>query len=386
MQSQLALTMTPTELKQMLRRTIPAHLPVMIKGGTGMGKTDMIESVTEELDADMITSFAVTSDPTDPKGMPALVRDPEMMRALWNIVTGMAKNVAERNEGVSVWDALAPNLADLCQVNFGSDKATFLPFGDLQQAMAATKLTVWFFDDLGQAAPMVQNAYMQLFLARKINGHKIPDCIVFIAATNRMHDMAGVTGIGEAVKGRFCTIVELRADLASWTQWALAHGVAPEVITFLQWHPELLHVDEPSRTIINHPTPRNWANGVSELIKCGETHLAAFAGSVGDAAATQFKGFLRVYKELPDLNDLVSNPLTVVIPTDPAVLWAITMALVSFVTKANADNVFAFINRMNGDFGALFLMGIDAKSPKIKSTSAYIKYISDNPNLYSPAA
>ncbi len=75
--------------------------------------------------------------------------------------------------------------------------------------MTATKLTACFIDDLGQATPAVQAAAMQLILARTLNGHRVSDHVVFIAATNRRTDRAGVSGILEPVKSRFATLVEL---------------------------------------------------------------------------------------------------------------------------------------------------------------------------------
>ena len=66
-----------------------------------------------------------------------------------------------------------------------------------------------FLDDLGQAPMSVQAAAMQLILARRINGFKISDKVIFMAATNRREDKAGVTGILEPVKSRFAWIVEL---------------------------------------------------------------------------------------------------------------------------------------------------------------------------------
>ena len=100
----------------------------------------------------------------------------------------------------------------------GDTEATFIPFGELSRAINATRPTVWFFDDLGQASPAVQAACMQLVLARRINGHALPDCITFVACTNRRADRAGVSGILEPVKSRFVSIVNLEPDIDSWCQ------------------------------------------------------------------------------------------------------------------------------------------------------------------------
>jgi len=47
-----------------------------------------------------------------------------------------------------------------------NNNAEFLPFGNLRKLINADKLTVCFFDDLGQATPAVQSSAMQLILSR----------------------------------------------------------------------------------------------------------------------------------------------------------------------------------------------------------------------------
>jgi hypothetical protein len=59
---------------------------------------------------------------------------------------------------------------------------------------------------------------MQLILARRVNSFTLPDCVSFVAASNRRQDKAGVTGILEPVKSRFATILEVSPDLDDWTQ------------------------------------------------------------------------------------------------------------------------------------------------------------------------
>src|SRR5882724_6653229 len=102
--------MTPSNLLVFLAKAIAARLPILITGAPGIGKSDLVAQAAETNGADLILSHPAVSDPTDAKGLP------------W-VVDGAA---------------------------------TFLPFGELQRALAADKPTVWFLDDLGQASPAVQ--------------------------------------------------------------------------------------------------------------------------------------------------------------------------------------------------------------------------------------
>ena len=104
--------MKPSQLTTFLASAIAAKAPILITGAPGIGKSALVEQAAREAGADMILSHPAVADPTDAKGLP--------------------------------W------------ANPDSESATFLPFGELAQALKAERPTVWFLDDLGQAPPAVQ--------------------------------------------------------------------------------------------------------------------------------------------------------------------------------------------------------------------------------------
>jgi MoxR-like ATPase len=210
------MNLKPVQAKSLIAACITARLPILLVGKPGVGKSDVVAQAAAEAGADLLISHPAVADPTDAKGLP--------------------------------W------------AEAGATHATFLPFGDLAQAMAATKPLVWFLDDLGQASPAVQASFMQLILARRVNGHKLPECVVFVAATNRREDRAGVSGILEPVKSRFATIVEMEPGLDDWTVWATQNSIRAEVIAFLRFRPELLIDFKPTADMKNSPCPRTWAS------------------------------------------------------------------------------------------------------------------------------
>jgi hypothetical protein len=205
-----------SQATEFLSRYIEARIPVMLTGAPGVGKSSIVEAAAQAAGYDLILSHPVVSDPTDAKGLPWPAKDGE--------------------------------------------SASFLPFGELAQAIKATKPTVWFLDDLGQASPAVQASFMQLLLARQVNGHKLPDCVTFIAATNRRTDRAGVSGILTPVLSRFGAIIGIEANVDDWTRWALQAGMPAELVSFIRFRPNLLHVFDPQKAndMENFPCPRTW--------------------------------------------------------------------------------------------------------------------------------
>lgn len=332
--------MRANQLEQFLLATVPAKLPILVTGKPGVGKTSIIEQVAAKLDADVILTHPAVSDPTDYKGLP------------WKLE--------------------------------GENTATFLPFGDLKKALEATKLTLFFLDDLGQAPPSVQAALMQLILAREVAGHKLPEHVAFVAATNRREDRAGVSGLLEPVKSRFASIVELEADIHSWIHWANQSGVNPLVIAFLMFKPNLLHVFEASSDLTNSPSPRTWAR-VDKLSTLAEQHhwpldmqLEAYTGAVGKGAAIEFLGFCEIWQQLPDVHQVLLNPDTAPVPTTPAGLYGICGALAAQVTQQTIGAMLRYTQRLPNEFAAFGIKSASQRQSIVTKTPAYIQWVTSD--------
>ena len=319
--------MSPKTLKEMMLKAIPAKLPVLIKGAPGVGKSDIVNQVAKELEMDLIISHPVASDPTDYKGLPGVI----------------------------------------------DGEAEFLPFGDLREMMNATKPTIVFLDDLGQAPGVVQAACMQLILARQINGHKLSDEIVFVAATNRRQDRAGVTGILSPVKSRFASIIELEADADEWIEWAIDNDLPAEVIGFIHFRPGLLSKGEATAEIVNSPCPRTIAFA-GRLIQAGLDSMEVLAGAVGEACAAELVGFIKVCKDLPNISAILLDPEGTLVPAAPASLYAVVSALVEKGTEDNVERVITYGNRLPADFSVLLVRDLIKKVPAIQNTKAFINW------------
>jgi len=328
---------TPRQLSTLLASTIPAGLPVLVTGAPGGGKSEVVDQAAQDAGADVILSHPAVSDPTDAKGMP--------------------------------WTD-------------GKGGATFLPFGELARALKARKRTVWFLDDLGQATAAVQASFMQLLLARRVNGHKLPEHITFIAATNRRVDRAGVTGILEPVKSRFVTIVELQPNIDDWSAWALSHDVPPEMVAFLRFRPELLSRFEPSADMTQCPLPRTWSHAAKVLALGLPSDIESLAlqGCVGEGAATELMAFLSMWKQLPSIDAILVNPDQADIPTNPATLYAVVTALAQRVTEKNFARIIQYTSRLadagHGEFSALLVRDVLRKDPSLANTTTFVRVAS----------
>jgi MoxR-like ATPase len=322
----------PSQLRTILAKAIAANEPMLISGAPGIGKSEVVEQAAVEAGAQTVIMHPVVSDPTDFKGLP------------WVTDGG----------------------------------ATFLPFGDLQTLIGAKKPTVCFLDDLGQATPAVQAAAMQLVLARRVNGHVISKQVTFLGATNRRSDRAGVAGILEPLKSRF-TMVELVPDLDDWCVWAASGDIAPELIAFMRFRPELLSKFEPSADMTQSPSPRAWS-AVSRWVAMGlpvDLQLAAIEGRVGHAAALEFVAFLRTWADMVSPDLVLTAPDTAPIPDEPAAMYALATALSVRVQAGSMDRYCRYLRRLmdegKAEFAALSMKTALVKNAKLANTPAYTK-------------
>jgi hypothetical protein len=332
--------MRPRDVSTLLTSTINARLPVLLVGAPGVGKSDLVAQAAQASGADLIVSHPVVSDPTDAKGLPWVGKDGE--------------------------------------------SATFLPFGDLSRALHAEQPTVWFLDDLGQATPAVQASYMQLLLARRVNGHALPECVTFVAATNRRTDRAGVSGILESVKSRFVSIVHVEANLDDWCNWALRTNQPAELVAFVRFRPELLHQFNPTADLVNSPCPRTWAAAgkIIALKLSPAIELAALQGAVGDGPAAEFVAFLQIYRELPSLDAILLDPDSAPLPSQPAALYAVATGLAARATEANFARVAKYAMRLNdagrGEFAVLLLRDAVRRNAKLIHSPPFLQLLSSD--------
>src|SRR5690606_38688920 len=171
--------------------------------------------------------------------------------------------------------------------------------------------------------------------------------VTFISATNRKEDKAGVTGILEPVKSRF-TIVELEVSTEDWVKWALNNRMPIELIAFIKFRPALLSDFKPSKDMVNSPSPRTIANvGRQQAAGLPEAlNFEVFTGAAGEAFATEYTAFLAMYKQLPNLDQIILNPTGAPVPEQPAALYAVSTALAAKMNDDNIDAIIQYLDRM----------------------------------------
>ena len=209
--------------------------------------------------------------------------------------------------------------------------------------------------------------------ARNLHGVRMPDGWMVVSTGNRQSDRAGSNRVLTHLRGRE-TVIELETHLDDFTSHALDIGVKPEVISFLRFRPALLHDFDPQRD--QNPTPRSWVEGVSDVlgVVSAEAEFDCFKGAVGEGAAAEFVGFMRIFRKLPNPDAILMNPMTSDVPTDPATLYALSGALSHRASTGNFERLTQYVERMAPEFSVLTVSAACRRDPNLANTQAFVKW------------
>ena len=305
-----------------------AHYVPCIVGKPGTGKSDIVNGSIDDAGSDRVLMHPVTADPTDFKGMPA---------------------------------------------TFG-EIAKFLPFDDLLRLIEASTPTICFIDDAGQAPASVQAALMQLVLARQIGEHKISEHVQFVMATNSKDDKAGVAGMLEPLKGR-CQMVRLETSKDDLCKWMYRNGMPAELIAFINLRSDFLDSYKPTAKMVNGPTPRTIAavgQHINDDVPPG-LEYAAFSACAGEAFAAEFVGFLKIFRKIPNPQEILLHPDTARLPErgGMATHYAICCALARMATESNFPRIVTYADRMADEFHIMLVNDAVTRCPDICGTRAF---------------
>lgn len=236
---------------------------------------------------------------------------------------------------------------------------------------------VLIIEELSDATMDMQNPMCRLILDRCAGQMELTDELFIIATGNRTEDRSGASRLSTKLANRL-RIIEFESTLDDWLEWAEAHDVAETVRLFLKWRPALLHDFDPARPC--NPTPRAWED-VSRIPLDAFSDGVLFehvAGSVGEGAASEYVGFLKILDDLPDLDKLLKNPDKSEIPENPAVLFAVTQKLSSMATEKNFPKMYKFIKRLPPEFQTKTVSEAVKHCRAICRTKEYMDFSSAN--------
>lgn len=248
------LTVTTREAIKWMKIALELNDTVVLLGNPGIGKTEIVSQIAQELEYVIYTFEAPSLDPTDVRGVMIPIGEESIFT-----------------------------------------RSPLYPKGEDTQ-----KKGILFIDELLSAKEMVQVALHPVFQQKCVGQHKLPPTWRVIAAGNIPRGNVFAKRMISTLATR-ALVLEVVSDLRVWIEdYAIPKGIDTRILGFLMAYPSMFdcfpnEVDEVTST---YPNPRAWTK-LSEYLQVSGDELPPLSiirGKVGGSAAQKFYTFLEVSK------------------------------------------------------------------------------------------
>jgi hypothetical protein len=308
-------TVTAVQARRAIVKCFKSQRPLFLWGPPGIGKSEVVADIANEMGGFMIDLRLGQMDPTDIRGIP-----------FYNKELG---------------------------------KMDWAPPIDLPDAELAAQypVVVLFLDEMNSAAPGVQAAAYQLILNRRVGKYVLPDNVVLIAAGNRDSDKGVTYRMPTPLANRFVHI-EMRVDFPSWHEWAVNNKIHTDVVGYLSFAKQDLYDFDAKSSSRAFATPRSWSF-VSQLLEDEDiddnTATDLIAGTVGEGLAVKFMAHRKISSRLPTPEDILSGKTKTLDVKEVSAMYSLVTSLCYELKDAlernetynkfheMADNFFAYM-------------------------------------------
>ena len=290
-------TVTSRQAHKSLLKAFKVKRPLFLWGPPGIGKSELVEGITKELNGYMIDLRLGQMEPTDIRGIPFY------------------------NKEIGKMDWAPPvELPD-------------------EELASQYPIVVLFLDELNSAAPSVQAAAYQLILNRRIGKYRLPDNVVMVAAGNRESDKGVTYRMPTPLANRFLH-QEMKVDFASWQEWAVTNNIHKDVVGYLSFAKQDLYDFDAKSASRAFATPRTWTF-VSELLADDDgdddTLTNLIAGTVGEGLAVKFMAHRKVAGRMPKPEDILSGKVKDLNVKEVSAMYSLVISM-CYELKAAVEN------------------------------------------------
>jgi hypothetical protein len=290
-------TITSVQTRKAVLKAFKTKRPVFLWGPPGIGKSEVVAEITQELGGHMIDLRMAQMEPTDLRGIPYFNKD--------------------------------------------NGKMDWAPPIDLPDEELASQypMIVLFLDEMNSASPAVQAAGYQLILNRRVGKYKLPDNVVMVAAGNRDSDKGVTYRMPMPLANRFIHL-EMKPDFTSWQVWAVENKIHKDVVGYLSFAKQDLYDFDSKSSSRAFATPRTWTF-VSELLgeddTDNDTLFNLIAGTIGEGLAVKFAAHRKLSGKMPEPIDILNGKVKDLEVKEVSAMYSLAISM-CYELKEAVDN------------------------------------------------
>ena len=323
--STVTYTITPRQANVMLGESIDAGLVPFLRSSPGQGKSAIVRSIADARNLVVIDFRLSMADPTDMSGLPFAV----------------------------------------------NGKSKFLPFDvfPIEGDPIPEGKDGWllFLDEFNSTTKAVQAAAYKLTLDREVGQYKLHPAVKIIAAGNLDTDKAITNPMSTAMMSRLVHLdmklnfQEFMEDVAYPFKWD------SRLVAFLEFSNDSLYTfnpndDQQKGKTYSCPRTLEFLHRLIDGKDVKDSLLSLYVGTVGEATASRFLAFSKVYQHIPDFDQILRDPKNTTIPSKKDAQYAVVTSLVEKTDNSNILQVFEYVKRLGVDFQIAFSLGVQARN------------------------
>lgn len=268
--------------------------PVFLLGKGGIGKSEVIATLANELGVGYIDIRLLLYTETDIKGIPYPDNDKKFTVWLQNDILPRVEKHGER--GILV------------------------------------------FDEITSAMKSVRTAIYQLLNERKLGEYELPDGWMVVCLGNGEEDGGDYNGLEGNFANR-CSIYRVEPDVESFKEYCVATGINNLVVSYLNWCGSDLHTyddDNSSEDSLLFASPRSW-KAVSDILNRNNSLIdditkLRIKSNIGTVVGEKFTTFCSFINNAVDV-DSILNGTTDIIPKDREAIYLTVQNIASRIGK-----------------------------------------------------
>lgn len=330
---------SPRMAKKLATEYIWAGLVPYIEGSPGIGKTEVVEQIADELNLKLLEYSTATGEPVDVTGLPDFEDGKAVFRPF--------------KDNFPTYDVPLPTKPD-----------------------GKSKYDGWliFLDEMNAGERAMQAAFFKVLLNRKMGLVPLHERVAFIGAGNLETDNAIVNPLSTPMQSRLAH-VRMETSYDDWVRdVAIVRDYDTRLMAYLSMNPDKLMDFRPDHNDGTFCCPRTWgfANRLVKDKPIDITRFHALAGVITSGVASDFISFVEAGADLVSFDEIMKNPSGARVPMSRSGMWMTVSGLIQKIDRKNFTALVAYINQYSMDFRILFFRGALIRDPSLRTHPDFV--------------
>ncbi len=235
-----------------------------------------------------------------------------------------------------------------------------------------------FLDELAQASLAGMNALSEVMLDHRIGTRSLPAGWMVVSASNRKQDRAGTNKIPSHIQDRILPL-DITLEVEALQDYAIRSNWYDLVPVYWNYRPENVHnLGDDGRGA----TPRSWemVSNFKRADLSPQVDHTMVLSALGEEVGSDFLAFERTVDLLPDIDDLINDPMNAKVDHKPDIMYALMGALATNMARhpAKVAGVIQYLDRIDQEWAFTCIADAERFNSAARETDPTVKQLASS--------